>query len=98
MGNLLGSLLFGNTDGVVHHLCTRHATEGSNLAEGGAWLSKEFSMDNCKYPAGCNITSRGCTKKKGMRSRIGLDVIALPRGRMVHYNRTTEGWTDGDHG
>jgi len=98
MGNPFGSLCFGNTNGVVHHLYTRHAPECSNLAKEGARLSKDSGIDNCGYPACCSITSRGCTREKGMRSRIGPDVIALPKSRMAHYNRTIEGWTDDDHG
>jgi len=36
MGNPLGNLHFGNTDGVVYHFYTRHVPTGSNLAEEGA--------------------------------------------------------------
>lgn len=50
------------------------------------------------FPARYHIIGRGCTRKEGTRSRIGPDVVALLKDRPAHYDRTTKGWTDDDHG
>jgi len=66
----------------------------SDLVDGEAGLSKEYGIDHCGCPAGYNIIGRGCTKKEGRRCRIGPDVIASPRDKPGHYDRTTKGWKD----
>ena len=85
MGYPLGILCFGNIDGVIHHLYTRHVPEGSNLTEGGARLSKVSSIDSCGYPAGYNITSRGCTEK----SECKVELVRMSSPRLGARWRTT---------